>query len=697
MSQEQAAFDRLHPAVQHHIVNTLGWPGLRPTQQAAVAPILDGQNCILLAPTAGGKTEAAIFPLLSKILTEDWRGLSVLYVCPIRALLNNLEPRLSYYFGLVGRRVGIWHGDVSDSAKRKILKDPPDLLLTTPESLEGMLISADDQKRELLLDVRMIVIDEMHAFCGDDRGWHVRSIIYRLQRLNRLPLQVIGLTATVGNPESLINWMVAGRPSVVVGEGHSGTDADIVIDYVGSLENAATIISRLHVGEKRLVFCDSRAKTEELAAYLRDLGVQTFVSHSSLSVDERRQAEKAFAEEPNCVIVATSTLELGIDVGDLDRVIQIDAPTTVASFLQRMGRTGRRAGSRRNCLFLATEDEGLLIGGAIVRLWREGFVESIEPPGNPWHLVAHQAMAMVLQNRGVARTELEETLGEMFGGLDPSGVARVIDTMIERSILWAEESGLLGLGTVGEEEFGRRHFESIVSTFNSPLLLTVMFGQREIGFVDPMTIGNDPARPANLILAGRYWRVVSTDWRARLVYVEQTEDRGKASWLGSSRALRFVLCQTIKKILIDQTVPAELSSRANARLKNLAESFPALEMGTTTAERVVRNGKAEWTWWTFGGGGANFLLADSMGKNGNAVRSYDNFRISLAEVPTKVSVPEPRGTFSASGGKFIRQLGRQLKFHQCLLESQMDEVMADRLCDYGGAYEIVKTGLAVVQ
>ena len=697
MSQEQAAFDRLHPAVQHHIVNTLGWPGLRPTQQAAVAPILDGQNCILLAPTAGGKTEAAIFPLLSRVLTEDWRGLSVLYVCPIRALLNNLEPRLSYYFGLVGRRVGIWHGDVSDSTKRKILKDPPDLLLTTPESLEGMLISADDQKRELLLDVRMIVIDEMHAFCGDDRGWHVHSIIYRLQRLNRVPLQVIGLTATVGNPESLINWMVAGRPSVVVGEGHSGTDADIVIDYVGSLENAATIISRLHVGEKRLVFCDSRAKTEELAAYLRDLGIQTFVSHSSLSVDERRQAEKAFAEEPNCVIVATSTLELGIDVGDLDRVIQIDAPASVASFLQRMGRTGRRAGSRRNCLFLATEDEGLLIGSAIVRLWREGFVESIEPPGNPWHLVAHQAMAMVLQHRGVDRVELEQTLGEMFGGLDPSGVARVIDTMIERSILWAEDSGLIGLGTVGEEEFGRRHFESIVSTFNSPLLLTVMFGQREIGFVDPMTIGNDPDRPANLILSGRYWRVVSTDWRSRIVYVEQTENRGKASWLGSSRALRFTLCQTIKKILIDQAVPAELSSRASVRLKNLAESFPVLEMDTTTAERVVRNGKAEWIWWTFAGGGANFLLADSMGKDRNVARSYDNFRISLAEVPAKVSVLEPKGTFSVSGAKFIRQLGRQLKFHQCLLEFQMDEVMAERLCDYSGADWIFKTGPAVVQ
>ena len=401
MSEEQAAFDRLHPAVQHHIVNSLGWNGLRPTQQAAVSPILDGQHCILLAPTAGGKTEAAIFPVLSRMLSEDWRGLSVLYVCPIRALLNNLEPRLSYYFGLVGRRVGVWHGDIGDSIKKRTVKDPPDLLLTTPESLEGMLISANDDKRNLLLDVGLIIVDELHAFCGDDRGWHVRCLIQRLQRLAGRRIQVLGLTATVGNPKSLIDWMLPGQPTTVIGEGQSGDDADLTIDFVGSLENAATVISRLHSGEKRLVFCDSRAKTEELSALLRDLGVRTFVSHSSLSADERRQAEKAFAEEPNCVIVATSTLELGIDVGDLDRVIQIDAPGSVASFLQRMGRTGRRKGAMRNCLFLATDDEGLMIASAIVRLWREGFVELINPPVTPWHLVAQQGIALILQHRGL--------------------------------------------------------------------------------------------------------------------------------------------------------------------------------------------------------------------------------------------------------------------------------------------------------
>ena len=134
-------FERLHPSVQHHIVNTLGWARLRPLQQDAVAPILAGEHGLLLAPTAGGKTEAAVFPVLSKMAAEDWRPLSVLYLAPLRALLNNLLPRLEQYGSFVGRRVGLWHGDTSQSQRARIISDPPDLLLTTPESLEAMLIS----------------------------------------------------------------------------------------------------------------------------------------------------------------------------------------------------------------------------------------------------------------------------------------------------------------------------------------------------------------------------------------------------------------------------------------------------------------------------------------------------------------------------------------------------------------------------
>lgn len=698
MSDEQAAFDRLHPAVQHHIVNSLGWSGLRPTQQAAVAPILDGEHCILLAPTAGGKTEAAIFPVLSQILTEDWRGLSVLYVCPIRALLNNLEPRLSHYFGLVGRRVGVWHGDISDSVKKKALREPPDLLLTTPESLEGMLISAKDEKREFLLDVRLIIVDEMHAFCGDDRGWHVRCLIRRLAQLIDRRIQVLGLTATVGNPKELIDWLAPGQPTNVVGVGHSGTEADLVIDYVGSLENAAKVVASLHGGEKRLVFCDSRAKTEELAACLRELGVRTYLSHSSLSSDERRQAEKAFAEEPNCVIVATSTLELGIDVGDLDRVIQIDSPSSVASFLQRMGRTGRRAGTARNCLFLATSEEGLMIACAIVRMWREGYVEPITPPEDPWHLVAQQAMALVLQKRGLTRPDLDFALRELFRELNVSTTSRVIDWMLRQNVLWQDEGpgGLIGLGDVGEKEFGRRHFESIISTFSSPLLLKVMHGQRELGSIDPMSLQPREGKAPAIVLGGRYWQLVASDWKSRVAYVEPTEARGKASWLGTSRSLEYALCQTMQRVLCDGEVPATLSSRAKVRLGLLSESFEMLTPGQTIAVKCIRDGKTEWRWWTFAGGRANFVLAEQCGTIGAKAKSYDNFSLRLSDLPNfAVPFECPLDQVTDDGAKKLAQMTGELKFGTCLPEELAIEVIRKRISDPQGVQRVLAHPVAI--
>ena len=380
-------FDRLGGAVQHHIVNSLGWRSLRPLQEQAIDPLLDGHSALLLAPTAGGKTEAAVFPLLTRMADEDWRPVSVLYVCPIKALLNNLEHRLRAYTGWIGRSVGLWHGDVSSSARTRLLQEPPDVLLITPESLEVMLTSSRIDAGVLFGHVSAVVVDEIHAFAGDERGWHLLAVVDRIARLSGRPIQRIGLSATVGNPDGLLGWLTGedARDSVVVSPpAETGTVPDVRIDRVGTLENAALVISQLHRGEKRLVFCDSRARSEELASELRARDVQTFVSHSSLSADERRRAEAAFAEARDCVIVATSTLELGIDVGDLDRVIQIDAPATVASFLQRLGRTGRRPGSVRNCLFLATTEDAFVQAVGLARLWRDGFVEPVRPPQKPF-------------------------------------------------------------------------------------------------------------------------------------------------------------------------------------------------------------------------------------------------------------------------------------------------------------------------
>lgn len=169
-STSEEVFERLHPIVRHHVISTLGWPDLRPLQQAAIGPVLDGTDAMLLAPTAGGKTEAAALPLLTRMAEESWEGLSVLYICPLRALLNDLQPRLDSYAHWLGRSAAVWHGDVSQPRRARILREEPDILLTTPESLEAMLVSTKVEAGEFFRNLRAVVVDEIHAFAGDDRG-----------------------------------------------------------------------------------------------------------------------------------------------------------------------------------------------------------------------------------------------------------------------------------------------------------------------------------------------------------------------------------------------------------------------------------------------------------------------------------------------------------------------------------------------
>lgn len=626
------AFDHLHPALQHHIVNSLGWKSLRPLQEEAIGPVLGGDHALLLAPTAGGKTEAAVFPLLSRMLSEDWRGLSVLYVCPIKALLNNLEVRLREYCALVGRRVELWHGDVAASRRTRILAEPPDVLLTTPESIEVMLVSRRSDPRALFRQLQAAVVDELHAFAGDDRGWHLLAVLERVRRLAGREIQRLGLSATIGNPDALLDWLAPAstRPRrIIAPAGEETKAASVQLDHVGSAENAARVISSLHRGEKRLVFCDSRARVEELASTLRQLGTATFVSHSSLSLDERRRSEEAFAEGNDCVIVATSTLELGIDVGDLDRVIQVDAPATVASFLQRLGRTGRRPGTSRNCLFLATSDDGFLRAAGLLRLWLDGYVEPIVPPPEPFHIFAQQLMALALQEGRIGRATWREWLGEMpaFVTMAREQLDQIVEFMLSQGILFDEE-GMMSVGVEGERAFGHRHFMELMSVFTSDPLFSVQHGRAELGLVHPLSFQLRREGPAVLLLAGRSWEVSQVDWERRVVYVKPAREKGRSRWVGTGIPLRFELCRAIRRVLDEAKLEVELSARACSKLDEVCEEFAWVDSSGTA---VVRDATGASRWWTFAGLRANSTLGEMIGGLRREASREENLSIRLAD------------------------------------------------------------------
>lgn len=672
------AFDRLHGALQYHIVNSMGWTGLRSTQADAVEPILEGKHCLILAPTAGGKTEAAAIPVLSRMATEEWPGPSVIYVCPIKALLNNLESRLSRYAGFVGRTVQVWHGDIGQGAKARAKRVAPDALLTTPESLEGMLISTKVDRRSWFGNVRTIIVDELHAFAGDDRGWHLRAVIKRIEAYARQPIQRIGLSATVGNPDELLEWFAGSGERQIVGSSSVSTDADVTIDHVGTMANAATVISRLHRGAKRLVFCDSRSKVEELAVALRALNTRTFVSHSSLSASERKLAETAFAEEQDCVIVATSTLELGIDVGDLDHVIQIDSPSTVSSFLQRMGRTGRRSGSRRNCLFLTTSDEAFLLACAITTLWRDKYVEHVKPPPMPWHMVAQQMMALALEKPGTPAHEVVGMGRSQFPELAATTVAAVFEFMVAKGILLVS-SGLTSMGHEGEKLYGRGHFLDLLTAFASPMVLAARYGATELGYVDPMAVQQQRERPTVLLLGGRSWKVTGVDWSRRTVSVEPTEDRGKSRWLGTSRWLGFEVCQAMRRVLLNEgDAELGLSRRGAQQLSEVRELITAPERQGSMLLEHVASGRLRW--WTFAGGAVNSAIALRF-EDAGSVR-VDDLWIE-ADPGTSMTSVVKSPVLPVARKAFVSNLVERsdLKFSDCLTAELLVEVVASRALD----------------
>lgn len=695
MSGLEDPTERLHPVVLHHVVNTLGWHNLRPLQRAAIGPLLKGDDALLLAATAAGKTEAACFPLLSAMASQRWTGVSVLYLCPLKALLNNLLPRIEGYAQWLGRRAELWHGDTRESQRRRIRSDPPDILLTTPESLESMLISYKTDHSWLLGQVRTVVVDEVHAFAGDDRGWHMLAVLERLSRVTGRPIQRVGLSATVGNPTDLLRWLQGSgsgsRSGHVVMPGLTTAPApagSVELDYVGSIDNAAKVIATLHRGEKRLVFCDSRRQVEQLGAALRMRDVTTFLSHASLSAEERARSEHAFAEARDCVIVSTSTLELGIDVGDLDRVIQIDSPMTVASFLQRIGRTGRRPGSERNCLFLTTSQDALLQATGLLTLWGRGWVEPVVAPPEPRHLVAQQLLAVTMQEHKLG----DRLWSQQWNGLAPfDRSAEPILRHLVREGFLDDDGGLLFIGPEAERRFGQRHFIELTASFTAPPQFTVLSGRTEIGQIDPSVLTEERPGPRRLLLAGRTWEVTYIDWKRRRAFVEPADGAGGvAKWTSSGIAgLSFELTRAMRDVLLGTDSPASLTHRARHQLEQL-RSEAAPETVHPAGTLIARVG-SEVRWWTWAGYRANATLAATLSSVADPLQRPTDCYLRLRENLT----PEVwREALQAAAGNLVLphidlRAVSGLKFSTALPERLAEATVAARLADLDNAAEVL--------
>ncbi len=699
------AFDRLHPRLQHAIAHDVGWRSLRPVQEQATEVILDGKNTVVLAPTAGGKTEASVFPVLSRILTEERPPVAALYVCPIRALLNNQEVRLRQYARMVGLDVFKWHGDVSAAKKRSFVAEPVHLLMTTPESLEVMLMSSWVDAARLFAGLEAVIIDEVHAFAGDDRGAHLVALLERLSAFSGRDIQRIGLSATVGNPAEIGRWLQGstGRGFELVDPPRGAPRRDIRLDFCPEPEDLATGVAASARHAKSLVFVESRRKAERTAQTLAHTsGLDVYVHHSAVARSDRERAEAMFHQGGNAAIVCTSTMELGIDVGDLDRVVQIDAPSTVASFLQRMGRTGRRSGTTANCAFYCEQSADLARALALIRLAHRGWVEDVTPPRRALHVLAHQVLALVLQQGGISRYRIFDwvAMATPFANLDPDDVHDLIDTMVERTILH-EADGRLLLGHRGEALYGHKNFFELYAVFSSPPIVAVLYGREDVGTVDASFVRQHDRTdgPLRFRLSGRSWQVKHYDERRGKLYVEPAASGAAPNWLGQPGTLSFALCQEIKATLRGP-IPEEsswLTPAAAEELSAMRLEYDGLVEPDVTALEDTRDGVQ---WHTFAGGRINRVLAAALHATADQKWRVGNLSLvakglgRVDAIKAVMSLKNVDLTLIAdkAADEFAR--GELSKFQPCLPERAERRLLVERLLDVPGA-EALASGRVV--
>lgn len=477
------AFERYAPFIKSYIYRKR-WTDLREVQVEACEAILDtDQHVIIASGTASGKTEAAFFPILTQLERNPSESVGVMYIGPLKALINDQFERLNELLENQDIPVWPWHGDVSQSMKRKALRTAQGVLQITPESLEALLMRHPGDARRLFSDLRFVVIDEIHALMGTDRGMQVLCLLSRLEKMTGCQPRRIGLSATLNDCKSAERFLSAGskRNTVSVGMGHHkrkillGVESFFLPEEEKRAEMAMEsyyefLYDNSHL-KKCLIFTNSRGNAETIISKMKTIAQERkerdifYVHHGSVSAALRRDAEKALREaEGPTVAAATLTLELGIDIGSLDLTIPSGAPYTCSSFVQRLGRSGRRTG-KSQMLFVSLQGEkrrsgyenlpwDLLRSIAIIQLYvEERWVEPFEQKKKPFSLLAHQTLSTLMTYGELSPAELARSvlLLPAFQGLvTPDEYRELLRYMVKEDYLQRLENGGIIVGLKGE-------------------------------------------------------------------------------------------------------------------------------------------------------------------------------------------------------------------------------------------------------
>lgn len=588
-----SAFERYAPFIQEYIYRKR-WTDLREVQVEACDAIMDTNKHVIVASgTASGKTEAAFFPILTILEKNPSASVGVMYIGPLKALINDQFARLNELLDDCEIPVWPWHGDISQATKRRALQVAQGVLQITPESLEALLMRHPGDACRLFSDLRFIVIDEIHALMGEDRGLQVLCLIARLERLTGCRPRRIGLSATLNDYRPAMDYLSAGSSVGAVAVGITSQKRTISL-FVESFPVAedekqaeqdlqkyyAFLYDRCHT-KKCLVFANSRGNVEDVIAHMKHIAKQRgerdvfYVHHGSVSASLRREAEHALRDHAGpTVTAATLTLELGIDIGDLDSTIQVGAPYTCSSFVQRLGRSGRRTG-KSQMMFLNVYEPSyrnpyevlpwdLLRSIAIIQLYlEERWVEPFIPKKKPFSLLAHQTLSTLMTYGELPPAELARMvllLPAFRDTVSPGEYQNLLRYMLQEEYIQRMEDGGLIVGLKGENI--ANHF-SFYAVFQDEETYHVMSQDGEVG-----TLTNCPAVDEVFALAGRSWRVVSIDEERKIIYVARAKSSRIPAWTGAGGDIHDKIVERMKRVLQEDAMYAYLQPNAQRLLSD---------------------------------------------------------------------------------------------------------------------------------
>ena len=660
---DEEVFEYYAPFIREFIYKN-GWEELREVQIEAGKAIYGSENNMLLcAGTATGKTEAVFFPIISQMVEEPPSSVGVIYIAPLKSLINDQFSRLDVLLEEAEIPVFHWHGDVALSHKSKLLKSPSGILQITPESLESMLINRSNDLPRIFGDLRYIVIDEIHTMPGVDRGNQIICILQRLEQIIEKSPRRFGLSATVGAPEEIADWlsqgskracdiiqikssktkwrlavnhffvapqadttdsnftleqqkaMVRGKtpPSLVprdtspVRGGLTSVSLPPLTGEVPSADGAEVDDNELYpeydkfaefikeddgfaymydcaTEKKSLIFTNSREEAEFITATMREIAKNRreddifYIHHGDLSASIREEAELVLKdEEKPAVGIATVTMELGVDIGRLDRVIHASAPNTISNFLQRLGRSGRR-GAPSEMIMVFREEEPLptattpkilpwelLKAIAITQLYiEEKFIEPPSVKKLPFSLLYHQTMSFVASYGEITPKDLADKMLSFspFKHVSREQFKQLLFSLLQNDHLQfvedsREKSVIIGLK--GEIIINSFKFYAVFQDVES---FTVKCESQEIG-----TITKSPPEGERFALAGRAWEVIELDLKQKIIYVKKVDGKMTIEWPGEYGVVHTKIVERIKKVLEEETVYPYLLESARNRLK----------------------------------------------------------------------------------------------------------------------------------